>query len=778
MKKQKLHFSRLLSLALSLALLCTALSVPFSVSAANDTPSGTSANPWDGEVADATDLSLKDTSNPTNSAANPYLIDCAEKLAYIARAGLTDTNGKYYELTCDIYLNNVTDATWYDETHTNTQWFDTNDQTTIRFDGHLNGNGKKIYGLYINDSNRSNAGLFMQTKGDASVSNLGIENSYINAKSNVGAIFGFKDNFSSLSLSNCYSSDTVILTASGNYAGGLIGYLNIQGGSAYKNIFKNCYSSAQVAAAKDAYGRDTHGGLFGQTYAGGNINISITNCYSTQSGTTLLGCLPNTTLLKSSGTFENNYSMGWSGHWAASGSAENMAFSNNKFKNGTGSAFSVAGMTGELAYENMPGYDFNSVWHVFDGGTPKLRVFDFPGKNLDPEIWDGETVATSFAGGTGTSTDPYLISNGAELAYFVKYGVYDTGTNVYEDQAFTTVGKYFELTNDIYLNDVSTDWYDSAYTGDRSSLNKWTNYMSHSFTKTDSTTGSSAPGFSGTLDGKGYKIYGLYTDGITRAGLLYDGNNCKIKNLGIEKSYILGTSDSNAGAFLSQHTWGTDTLNNCYVSNTVTVKAHKAGGFVGYSGGTINFTDCYSSANVETASGDGNYLGAFVGQNQTAASTFTRCFSTQSNLCFVGYNKQLVFNYDNCYAVNVPTQETSAGSGIYEKVITDESKLKKLTAAEMLGDGMTAIANDTANWVTNPKSTPTLAVFPIDGDVNGDKSVDICDLVLAKQVSLGTAGYNLINFATTNLDNEDGLYTINEADINRIREGKLLGLDF
>ena len=34
-------------------------------------------------------------------------------------------------------------------------------------------------------------------------------------------------------------------------------------------------------------------------------------------------------------------------------------------------------------------------------------------------VWDG-SVATSFAGGSGTQDDPYLISNGAELAYLAQ----------------------------------------------------------------------------------------------------------------------------------------------------------------------------------------------------------------------------------------------------------------------------------------------------------------------------------------------------------------------
>ena len=67
--------------------------------------------------------------------------------------------------------------------------------------------------------------------------------------------------------------------------------------------------------------------------------------------------------------------------------------------------------------------------------------------NVQPdEIWDG-SIAEGFAGGTGTEADPYLISNGAELAYLAQQ------TN----SGISYQGSYFALTNDIYLNDT-TDW--------------------------------------------------------------------------------------------------------------------------------------------------------------------------------------------------------------------------------------------------------------------------------------------------------------------------------
>ena len=63
----------------------------------------------------------------------------------------------------------------------------------------------------------------------------------------------------------------------------------------------------------------------------------------------------------------------------------------------------------------------------------------------DVEIWDG-TIADSFAGGSGTKSDPYVISTASELAYVSK---------CVNDGEFNEVNKYyFSLDRDIYLNKV------------------------------------------------------------------------------------------------------------------------------------------------------------------------------------------------------------------------------------------------------------------------------------------------------------------------------------
>ncbi|MBR4231151.1 MAG: hypothetical protein IKR74_03220 [Bacilli bacterium] len=58
-------------------------------------------------------------------------------------------------------------------------------------------------------------------------------------------------------------------------------------------------------------------------------------------------------------------------------------------------------------------------------------------------IWDG-TVAKSFSSGTGTSLDPYIISNGSELAYFFEL--------INGDESPDYFNKNYEINNNINLN--------------------------------------------------------------------------------------------------------------------------------------------------------------------------------------------------------------------------------------------------------------------------------------------------------------------------------------
>lgn len=69
-----------------------------------------------------------------------------------------------------------------------------------------------------------------------------------------------------------------------------------------------------------------------------------------------------------------------------------------------------------------------------------------PSEFYAQNTWDGNTVATEFSWGEGTESKPYLISDGAELAYLANQ--VNSG-NTYE-------GKYFQLASDIDLG--NNEW--------------------------------------------------------------------------------------------------------------------------------------------------------------------------------------------------------------------------------------------------------------------------------------------------------------------------------
>lgn len=100
------------------------------------------------------------------------------------------------------------------------------------------------------------------------------------------------------------------------------------------------------------------------------------------------------------------------------------------------------------------------------------------------DAWDGK-IAEKFAGGTGTESDPYQISNGAELAYLAQ--------QVNAGESYSD--KYFTLTNDIDLG--SKEW-----TPIGNENENWDGYK-----------------FEGTFDGDGHTIRNLNVPDTALPGL-------------------------------------------------------------------------------------------------------------------------------------------------------------------------------------------------------------------------------------------------------------------
>lgn len=158
----------------------------------------------------------------------------------------------------------------------------------------------------------------------------------------------------------------------------------------------------------------------------------------------------------------------------------------------------------------------------------------------DENNWDG-TVATSYRNGSGTSKDPYIISNAKELAYFAQM----LNETNYENT-------YFELSNDIIINNGTF-----AYTTENITytLNKTTLYLEEYTTNIYSSSDLSGDkissinqfnqlnNFKGYFNGNYYSIYGLYITSNTDTELaLFDNLKGTVENLYLENTLIYGGS--------------------------------------------------------------------------------------------------------------------------------------------------------------------------------------------------------------------------------------------
>ena len=190
------------------------------------------------------------------------------------------------------------------------------------------------------------------------------------------------------------------------------------------------------------------------------------------------------------------------------------------------------------------------------------------------QVWDG-SVADSFAGGTGTQDDPYLISNGAELAYLSK---------IANDNPNSTAGQYYQLVSDIVLNEDVLDENFELKNGTPANL--WTPIVDTNYNNWKD--------FQGDFDGNGHIISGLYAERTTYpqyVGLFGSvGGNGKVHDLAIIDSYILCQY---TGGLVSGTIRGKATISRCYVEGRMTGYCQYAGLLVGSSSGTVEY--CYSS---------------------------------------------------------------------------------------------------------------------------------------------------------------------------------------
>ena len=236
-------------------------------------------------------------------------------------------------------------------------------------------------------------------------------------------------------------------------------------------------------------------------------------------------------------------------------------------------------------------------------GNYKLTArFTAATEYINDSVWDG-TVAKSFGGGKGTEESPYLISNGAELAFLahtVKSGA-------------DTAGKYFVLTADIDLGEKSWTPIGATYSEGVNTV------------------------FKGHFEGNGYTVKGLNPGSIELNSVYVRGlfgstsPDATVRNLNVEvvANYAIAVECVYYfGSVVADHH---GLIENCHVTGTITT-SHKRysdpvyyGGIVGRSYGTVKGCSADITANVEIYE-YGSYVGGLIGYAE-AGSTVDSCFS-------------------------------------------------------------------------------------------------------------------------------------------------------
>ena len=356
---------------------------------------------------------------------------------------------------------------------------------------------------------------------------------------------------------NCFNSGAV----QGNNGAGIAGWNSAQ-------TIRNCINYGEITGGSSLGGIVGYNGFMsGQTgYVYNCVNLGYVRGDS-EGG--LVGF--NTP----SGYVYNSY---WGGDCTLSyGYNTSTGTFNNNSKCSTSNAKSQSWYTNSSNWNSSYPWDFETVWTFVDGmndGYPVLQAF-IPGPDNDGYWTDAGNYATSFAGGTGIESDPYLISTPQQLARLA-YLINGSSSSTYRSL-------YYEQTTNL---NMSAYWWDAI------------GYSSSYY-------------FGGKYNGGGFTIAGLYTEAGTTSSYSYQGlfgyiegttsNFAEIHDVGIIDSNIQGYKYIGGIAGNTS----SSTITNCYNTGSVTGSIY-VGGIAGSASSTI--TNCYWGGNctLSVAVGSGS----------------------------------------------------------------------------------------------------------------------------------------------------------------------------
>ena len=457
----------------------------------------------------------------------------------------------------------------------------------------------------------------------------------VSGSRNIGGFVGSSQG----DINNCYSSCNV----SGNYSvGGLIGYSVV-------NTIKHCYSLGKVNGDSDT------GGLVGIIQGGDIIGSYFCKLLSDQDNGV--------------GAIEENSTV-------------------------EVDTLSVSQMKQDTSFNN---WNFSSIWEIENNVSyPCLKdLYDYPFiLPLEKKCIGKETVYydTVRVVPMECGVSSYMIIDGPEGMTMsdsviswasTKQGTFDFTVRV-EDENGKTAEYYSSVCVTSYDGDGNAKNPFQIHTlsqldSMRYCLNSYfilmndLDFAGSSYDSINSSTGwspvgaSSAP-FSGSFNGSGHVLSGLYINNLSNTGLFGYVKGAKIDSLGLINCCITGYNYAGGIAGLNN----TSTISNSYVLGNIS-GSNLTGGITSENYNAAIISNCYAGANISGK----NYIGGISGENNSGA-VIKNCYFTGivtgNNYCGGITGMHSNSEITNCYAAAQINGEENVGSlvgGGSESVFSD-----------------------------------------------------------------------------------------------------------
>ena len=550
------------------------------------------------------------------TANHPYQVGTAAELYWFADYVNNGNISANAVLTADITVNTgvLTEKGYLNSSNEDnfTSWTPIGNNSNP-YTGTFDGQGHTVSGLYFYD-NKVSVGLFGYVGSGGRVSGVGVVDFYFSGDDEIGGVCG--RNFGTIE--SCYNAGLLSSRYSNTYIGGVCGVNSDTG------TIENCYNAG------------TRSWVCGANYG------TIENCYNAGNALDVCGssnkAIKNCYYLNTTGN--DRYAKAKTAEAFASGEVAYL-LQNGQEPDENGNIPEVWGQTiGTDTYPVLGGAKvYQVVAYAGCEGNPGNESTAY--SNTDAPVYgdDHSFDSNGFCeGGDGgcqpaiLTTDKYNI-DGVE-GFDNVYEISNAGQLYWFAQQINggTTDINAVLTENIVVN-TGVLKSDGTLVGDVSGFTSWT------------PIGNNSNQYTGTFDGQGHTVSGLYfTNAETyNVGLFgcvgsNETNKGSVSNVGVADSYFNGYLK--VGGVCGEN-YGT--ITDCY-STAAVIGAFQVGGVCGENYGAI--TDCY---NTGTVSGK-TYVGGVCGYNNDRIANSYNIGIVSGNSGVGGVSGGSGGTIENCYS--------------------------------------------------------------------------------------------------------------------------------